>query len=756
MPFIFRPGGTNRPLLKQIPYYTAFNPRSIGTCALWLDGNDPAGTGARPSNGTTLTTWVDKSGSGYSTTSGNGVFYSQYQNGNGVVYISAATSMGLPNITTVPMTIFLVGKLVTNAANSFLLALGFNNGSATYLRANYPNSFYGVDSGYQSVGATVSGGRFNIATTNQDSNYHIWSYTQTTNSFFYFDGTEIGSVTTPANSTTTTFTNNTLGGWNNSPNSVASVICEVIFYNSILSTPDRQQIESYLAQKWGLTTTLPSTHLNATRPAGIPAVSFLHTNGFNLIAALLSGFMSTVYNLSTYSLAAIAATVTAGNSSNAYIWTVAVPTGAKGKNAILMLFFNLYSLTQFQANQYFDYGIYVDGVAQGFGDTGTARYIQTALGNYALNNGGITYGTNSMTPYQPLIIPLVLAAGATTIQLGIKNSQSTFTPIASTQIGYLSNNLTTTIGSGSNTSSFVPQTVFTTAGSNNYTVPTLCSAGSVTGVYIFCWGSGGYCQAGAAAGGSGAGGFASGYYACAGGTVLRYVIGLSDSLRSVNTGGSGPGYGTGGGGFTGVFLSNASGLVQSNALVIAGGGGGAATQLASSGHGGGGSYLTNASGVGYAGGNSYVYGTGVSSTVTGGTLSAGGLGSGAAADALLGGGTVNSTQAGGGGGYYGGGAGNTGGTTDSGGGSSFAATAVVGPAFGSAAQTTSLAQGQTQIPPGSNTSTYYYKGPTGSFYGYGGWIAYNPATLFQGVIAIVPAIGANPVNVGVSAQLYSA
>ena len=74
MPFIFRPGGTNRPLLKQIPYYTAFSPRLVGGCSLWLDGNDPAGTGARPSNGTTLTTWVDKSGSGYSTTSGNGVF----------------------------------------------------------------------------------------------------------------------------------------------------------------------------------------------------------------------------------------------------------------------------------------------------------------------------------------------------------------------------------------------------------------------------------------------------------------------------------------------------------------------------------------------------------------------------------------------------------------------------------------------------------------------------------------------------------
>ncbi len=61
MSFIFRPGGTKQPQLKQIPYYTAFNPRSIGTCALWLDAADPNGTGVQPSDGTTITTWIDKS-----------------------------------------------------------------------------------------------------------------------------------------------------------------------------------------------------------------------------------------------------------------------------------------------------------------------------------------------------------------------------------------------------------------------------------------------------------------------------------------------------------------------------------------------------------------------------------------------------------------------------------------------------------------------------------------------------------------------
>jgi hypothetical protein len=262
--------GNNNPIFKFIPYYTAFSPRSIRNCSLWFDGNDPAGTGVQPANSSTVTIWVDKSGSGYSTNLGSGVFYDKYQNGNGSIYISPSTYMSFPNITIIPVTIFLIGKLVTNSANSFLLSLGVTPNSI-FLRANYPNSFYGVDNGYQSVNPAVSGDRFNIPTTNQDSNYHIWSYTQTTTSILYFDGTQIGSVTTPTNPTSTTFTNNTIGGWNSSANSVASVICEVIFYKSILSTSERQMVESYLAQKWGLTTSLPANHLNFTAPAGMPA-----------------------------------------------------------------------------------------------------------------------------------------------------------------------------------------------------------------------------------------------------------------------------------------------------------------------------------------------------------------------------------------------------------------------------------------------------------------------------------------------------
>jgi len=46
------------------PSAHAFDPKKIGSVALWLDAQDPAGDGILPSDASSLTTWVDKSGKG--------------------------------------------------------------------------------------------------------------------------------------------------------------------------------------------------------------------------------------------------------------------------------------------------------------------------------------------------------------------------------------------------------------------------------------------------------------------------------------------------------------------------------------------------------------------------------------------------------------------------------------------------------------------------------------------------------------------
>ena len=106
----------------------------------------------------------------------------------------------------------------------------------------------------------------------------------------------------------------------------------------------------------------------------------------------------------------------------------------------------------------------------------------------------------------------------------------------------------------------------------------------------------------------GGGGFVSGFYSCNPGTNFIYVVGGSGATLAQ------------GGGFTGLFLSNAGAIAQSNAIAITGGGG--CGGYFGIGNGGGGGYPTGSAGT---------QGSGYGGTVSGGTQTAGGTGGGAGA-----------------------------------------------------------------------------------------------------------------------------
>jgi hypothetical protein len=95
-----------------------------------------------------------------------------------------------------------------------------------------------------------------------------------TNLYFYKNGvlekTTAGSFAIPND---TSSTNYTMGIWIQDGTIINSGVTnfrlgEMLVYNTGLTTTQRQQVESYLAQKWGLTASLPGGHLNATQPAG--------------------------------------------------------------------------------------------------------------------------------------------------------------------------------------------------------------------------------------------------------------------------------------------------------------------------------------------------------------------------------------------------------------------------------------------------------------------------------------------------------
>jgi hypothetical protein len=441
--------------------------------------------------------------------------------------------------------------------------------------------------------------------------------------------------------------------------------------------------------------------------------------------------MATVFSLSSYSLATIALTVASGSATPTYIWQAAIPSGAKGKAGILQLFFNLYAATDFFAGQSFNYGIYVDGVPLSLGDSTTINYVHTAATPYAISSGGVVRGTNGFVGYSPLIIPVSFSSGASVIQIGISNSSLAMSAVSSASPQVMSN---VTVASGlSNTSNFIPINTFTSQGTYNYTVPTTVQGGSVVGVYVYLWGAGGGPSASPSAGGGG--GFTSGFYSCAGGTTLTYIVGATGGNGSFSNGCGQPNTQSGAevgpsgpsGGFSGIF-STATASVGT-VIGIAGGGGSGCAQM-NGGNGGAGGGSNAGAGWNYMAG---VYQSG------GGTQTAGGSNhsDGQVGQRWIGGGNGWGTATKGGGGWWGGGSGGPGGGGGSGYTSNFTS--------GGQTQTGTTLLGSTSTPalalPAGTTSPYFLSG-------------YANGSGTGGFVVIVPAIGSGANQVGVQANLF--
>ena len=463
------------------------------------------------------------------------------------------------------------------------------------------------------------------------------------------------------------------------------------------------------------------------------------------------GAAGSLVTISSYTGMAIANTVTSNTSSITYVWSNAIPTEAKGHAGTLAVFFNLTCASGFQANQAFEYGLYIDGTSLAYGDANTCRYVQSSLSTYAVSSNGYPMGTGGPTAFLPLSIPLYVPPAASLLQIGFANSSFTLSPVSSISPGYTSNILTST--NTSNTSNYIPQNTFTTTGATTYTVPTTVSTGSVSGVYIYCWGAGGGLYSTAAGGG---GGFVSGFYSCTGGTVLNLIVGSvgtssgGGTVNSVTVGGAGNGQlGGGGGGFSGVFLTSAT-PVQSNAIAIAGGGAGGGFQGQN--NGGAGGYPTGSA--------PFTVGASPAGIIRGGTQTAGGANSGASGTspgiALQGGASVNGGGGAGGGWYGGGGAGN--GISPSpayegaGGGSSFVGSILGASPSPSGIGLTSGAatsNGVTASTSGTSGSNAFPGGNTNQFY----TSAKGVGNGSSGLVVIVPAVGVSATNIGVNAKM---
>jgi hypothetical protein len=259
--------------IQAFPYSFTYSPLQVPGCALWLDA--ATSNSVTFGSATNVASWLDKSGNGRNATQAtasnqphwydagaNGIFF------DGVI----GQCLNLPSLTFTSISIFMVAQATTYTFGSIFISLTAGNG--IYLR-----SFTGAAPGptYESFGIDYGGSNYRYAPSSAvvDTSRHLWSFTLPSSGLgtFVWDGAAGNNAGgfTFAN-IATTFANPSIGAFGQTPTSspFTGYIHEILMYSNDLTTTNRQAIESYLAQKWKLTSNLPADHPNFTTPAGRP------------------------------------------------------------------------------------------------------------------------------------------------------------------------------------------------------------------------------------------------------------------------------------------------------------------------------------------------------------------------------------------------------------------------------------------------------------------------------------------------------
>ena len=261
---------------------TPFTSTTICGLQLWLDGSDPSGTGIRPANGTSVSPWKDKSGNGKDGTASGTQRATYSLSSNGLVFTgSQAYSTIISSSISAQTGFAVVSYNTTNKINIISVTRTSGNPGIQQIINNNVLQLqpYGGS-------ANVSGG-----TVTQNTPF-IYDYTFSTlsGSSIYSNGTNTATSGTAVTLTGAGTIN--IGGYNGIIEGFSGTMFEVMLYDSVLSTGQRQQVEGYLARKWGLVQKLPDTHPygpwpNAISPQYITGTSATFT-GYNSDAGQLS------------------------------------------------------------------------------------------------------------------------------------------------------------------------------------------------------------------------------------------------------------------------------------------------------------------------------------------------------------------------------------------------------------------------------------------------------------------------------------
>ena len=237
------------------PVPPPFVPTDISGLQVWLDADDPTTfITVNGVDGERVTDWLDKSGNDRNATQ------ALYDNapdlsGNGLKFSSAVgQALLLPNFTTVPYTIFIVMNYATTGNTGIALFIN-RSGSAAIWRNLFGDSPNPI---YQSIGVDYGGSAFRYMAASpgvNDTATHIQTFSLPNSSVgqFWLDGV-LGDSSAGFTQATGTASAITLGAYNQDPTNAAldGTIHEVLWYDSVLTTEQREDVEAYLSAKWGV------------------------------------------------------------------------------------------------------------------------------------------------------------------------------------------------------------------------------------------------------------------------------------------------------------------------------------------------------------------------------------------------------------------------------------------------------------------------------------------------------------------------
>jgi len=251
--------------------YSAFNPKSIPACVLWLDAADSTTvTGT-----TSVTAWADKSGQGYNMVNGGTgtTTYTTYGPGPSIklntsyLYVNKAVNLTQFTVFSVLLSQTAVSNQPTVTGRpSTSSSYGSTDGFELYVDANYPRLRFYTDT-------IVSDSTSSSSADSQGLILSTYTATSAGALSSWFNGLAKSTLSTSAR--TATAQGFSIGGeWNGSAyvsksgtGCVANVY-EVLVFNTVLTTTQRQAIEGYLAWKWGLQGSLSSTNPYSSRYPG--------------------------------------------------------------------------------------------------------------------------------------------------------------------------------------------------------------------------------------------------------------------------------------------------------------------------------------------------------------------------------------------------------------------------------------------------------------------------------------------------------